>query len=99
MTMTLTRKGWVAAVLAPAAAPETSSDEMLIRRIAEGDQVAVRTLFGRHRVRLYRWLLRVVGDETVAADLVSAVFVDVGRQAAALQARQSVSTVLLSVWR
>ena len=99
MTMTLTRKGWVAAVLAPAAAPETSSDEMLIRRIAEGDQLAMRTLFGRHRVPLYRWLLRLMGDETLAEDLLSDVFLDVWRQAAACEARSSVSTWLLAIAR
>ena len=99
MTMTLTRKGWVAAVLAPAAAPETSSDEMLIRRIAEGDQLAMRTLFGRHRVPLYRWLLRLVGDEALAEDLLSEVFLDVWRQAAAFEARSSVSTWLLAIAR
>ncbi len=97
MTMTLTRKGWVAAVLAPAAAPETSSDEMLIRRIAEGDQLAMRTLFGRHRVPLYRWLLRLVGDEALAEDLLSEVFLDVWRQAAAFEAR--LSTWLLAIAR
>src|SRR5437660_7706620 len=99
MTMTLTRKGWVAAVLAPAAAPETSSDEILIRRIAEGDQLAMRTLFGRHRVPLYRWLLRLVGDEALAEDLLSEVFLDVWRQAAAFEARSSVSTWLLAIAR
>ena len=99
MTMTLTRKGWVAAVLAPAAAPETSSDEMLIRRIAEGDQLAMRTLFGRHQVPLYRWLLRLVGDQALAEDLVSDVFLDVWRQAASFEARSSVSTWLLAIAR
>jgi RNA polymerase sigma-70 factor, ECF subfamily len=99
MTMTLTRKGWVAAVPAQAAAPETSSDEMLIRRIAEGDQLAMCTLFGRHRVPLYRWLLRLVGDETLAEDLLSDVFLDVWRQAAAFEARSSVSTWLLAIAR
>jgi len=99
MTLTLTRKGWVAAVLAPAAAPETSSDETLIRRIAKGDQLAMRTLFGRHRVPLYRWLLRLVGDESSAEDLLSDVFLDVWRQAAAFEARSSVSTWLLAIAR
>jgi hypothetical protein len=65
---------------------------MLIRRIAEGDQLAIRTLFGRHRVPLYRWLLRLVGDEALAEDLLSDVFLDVWRQAAAFEARSSVST-------
>ena len=99
MTVTCTRMGWVAALRTQAAAPETSSDEMLIRRIAEGDQLAMRTLFGRHRVPLYRWLLRLVGDEALAEDLLSDVFLDVWRQAAACEARSSVSTWLLAIAR
>ena len=51
MPMACTRTGSAAAP-APAAARETSSDEMLIERIAKGDQLAMRTLFGRHRVAL-----------------------------------------------
>ncbi len=99
MAVTCTRMGWVAALRTQAAAPETSSDEMLIRRIAEGDQLAMRTLFGRHRVPLYRWLLRLVGDEALAEDLLSDVFLDVWRQAAAFEARSSVSTWLLAIAR
>src|SRR5437773_12363680 len=99
MTVACTHRGWVAASLAQAAAPETSSNEMLIRRIAEGDQLAMRTLFGRHRVALYRWLLRLVGDEALAEDLLSDVFLDVWRQAAAFEARSSVSTWLLAIAR
>ena len=66
MNIACTRVGGVAALPAQAAAPETSSDEMLITRIAHGDQLAMRTLFGRHRVLLYRWLLRLVRDEALA---------------------------------
>jgi RNA polymerase sigma-70 factor (ECF subfamily) len=99
MIAAFTRMGWVAALRTQAAAPETSSDEMLIRRIAEGDQLAMRTLFGRHRVPLYRWLLRLVGDEALAEDLLSDVFLDVWRQAAAFEARSSVSTWLLAIAR
>jgi RNA polymerase sigma-70 factor (ECF subfamily) len=91
--------GWVAALRVQAAAPETSSDSMLIRRIAQGDQLAMRTLFGRHRVPLYRWLLRLVGDEALAEDLLSDVFLDVWRQAATFEARSSVSTWLLAIAR
>jgi RNA polymerase sigma-70 factor, ECF subfamily len=100
MTITCTRMGRVAALWAQAAAPETSSsDEMLIRRIAEGDQLAMRTLFGRHRVPLYRWLLRLVGDEALAEDLLSDVFLDVWRQAGTFEACSSVSTWLLAIAR
>ena len=89
MNMAFTRTG-PAAAPAKAAACETSSDEMLIGRIANGDQLAMRTLFGRHRVALYRWLLRLVRDEALAEDLLSDVFLDVWRQAAAFEARSSV---------
>jgi RNA polymerase sigma-70 factor, ECF subfamily len=88
-----------AALPAQAAAPEAPSDETLIRRIARGDQLAMRMLFGRHRVSLYRWLLRLVGDEALAEDLLSDVFLDVWRQAAAFEARSSVSTWLLAIAR
>jgi len=99
MIAAFTRMGWVAASPGQVTARETSSDEMLIRRIAGGDQLAMRTLFGRHRVPLYRWLLRLVGDEALAEDLLSDVFLDVWRQAASFQARSSVSTWLLAIAR
>lgn len=99
MIIACTRMGRAAASPAQAAAPETSCDEMLIRRITEGDQLAMRTLFGRHRIALYRWLLRLVGDEALAEDLLSEVFLDVWRQAASFQARSSVSTWLLAIAR
>jgi RNA polymerase sigma-70 factor, ECF subfamily len=100
MTIVCTRMRWAAAPPAQAAAPKASSDEMLIRRIAGGDQQAMRTLFGRHRVALYRWLLcLVVGDEPLAEDLLSEVFLDVWRQAASFEARSSVSTWLLAIAR
>src|SRR6188472_4662345 len=96
--MAFTLKG-AAAGAGKAAACENSSDELLIERIAQGDQLAMRTLFGRHRVALYRWLLRLVGDEALAEDLLSEVFLDVWRQAAKFEARSSVSTWLLAIAR
>ena len=76
---------------------ETFSDEKLIQRIAVGDRLAMRTLFARHRVAVYRWLLRLVTDEALAEDLLSDVFLDVWRQAASFEARASVSTWLLAI--
>src|SRR6516164_5237538 len=84
---------------AQAVARDTSSDETLIGRIAGGDQLAMRTLFARHRVPIYRWLLRIVHDETLAEDLLSDVFLYVWRQAAAFEGRSSVSTGLLEIAR
>ena len=59
----------------------------------------MQTLFARHRVALYRWLLRIVRDETLAEDLLSDVFLDVWRQAASFKGRASVSTWLLAIAR
>src|ERR1700730_2574307 len=98
MSAAFARAGSAAASSADAAAA-TSSDETLIRRIAGGDQLAMRTLFARHRVPLYRWLLRIVRDETLAEDLLSDVFLDVWRQAASFKGRASVSTWLLAIAR
>jgi hypothetical protein len=62
----LTRSGTVTgAILARAAASDTS-DEMLVKRIAAGDELAMQVLFARHRTPVYRWLLRFVGNEIVA---------------------------------
>jgi RNA polymerase sigma-70 factor, ECF subfamily len=99
MLVAFTRTGSPRAAIAPAQARETSSDDILIGRIAGGDQLAMRTLFARHRVPLYRWLLRIVRDETLAEDLLSDVFLDVWRQAAQFEARSSVSTWLLAIAR
>ena len=93
------RGGGAAASAEWAAARESCSDETLIRRIAAGDQSAMRALFARYRVRVYRWLLRLVDDEALAEDLLSEVFLDVWRHAASFEARSSVSTWLLAIAR
>ena len=98
MSIAFTRRGSTTAVPARAAG-ENSSDETLIARIAAGDRLAMQTLFARHRTAVYRWLLRFVGNEAVAEDLLSDVFLDVWRQADRFQARSSVSTWLLAVAR
>lgn len=98
MTVTFTRMGCRVAPV-KTTAREASSDELLIRRIADGDQLAMRTLFARHQVPVYRWLVRIVRDETLAEDLLSEVFLDVWRQAVSFEGRSSVSTWLLAIAR
>ena len=98
MSIAFTHQGSATAPPATAGG-EASSDEMLIARIAGGDRLAMQTLFARHRTPVYRWLLRLVGNETVAEDLLSDVFLDVWRQAGRFQARSAVSTWLLAIAR
>src|SRR5689334_5727701 len=99
MTTVCLRGGGTTASPQWAAAGESSSDEALIRRIAAGDQSAMRALFARYRVALYRWLLRLVDDDALAEDLLSEVFLDVWRHAATFEGRSSVSTWLLAIAR
>src|SRR5438128_2378740 len=99
MTVAFIRTGSAAERPEHAAAREIASDEVLIRRIAGGDQLAMQTLFVRHRVALYRWLLRLVGDEALAEDLLSEVFLAMWRQADRFEGRSSVSTWLMSIAR
>ena len=99
MSSAFTQPGSAAAVPARAAAVETPSDDMLVARIGEGDRLAMQTLFARHRTPVYRWLLRFVGNETLAEDLVSDVFLDVWRQASRFEGRSSVSTWLMAIAR
>ena len=99
MSSAFTQPGSAAAEPARAAAGETSSDDVLVARIGEGDRLAMQTLFARHRTPVYRWLLRFVGNETLAEDLVSDVFLDVWRQASRFEGRSSVSTWLIAIAR
>jgi RNA polymerase sigma-70 factor, ECF subfamily len=87
------------AIAAAAGEYSDSSDEILIERIAAGDKLAMQVLFARHRTNVYRWLLRFVGNETVADDLLSDVFLDVWQQAGRFEGRAAVTTWLLSIAR
>jgi len=79
---------------------QATSDEALISRIATGDRLAMQVLYARHHVRVYRFVLRLVGGNTaVAEDLISDVFLDVWRQAGKFEARSAASTWLLAIAR
>jgi RNA polymerase sigma-70 factor (ECF subfamily) len=78
---------------------QATSDEALIGRIAAGDKLAMQVLFARHHVRVYRFVLRLVKDQSSAEDLISEVFLDVWRQAGRFEARSAVSTWVLAIAR
>jgi len=59
----------------------------------------MRALFARHRLRIYRFVLRMVRDEALAEDILSEVFLDVWRKADQFEARATVSTWLLAIAR
>jgi RNA polymerase sigma-70 factor (ECF subfamily) len=82
----------------PPKAPDTS-DEVLIAKIAAGNRLAMQALFARHNVRIYRFVLRMVGDNGLAEDLTSEVFLSVWQQAHRFEARSAVTTWLLAIAR
>lgn len=78
---------------------QSDSDQDLILRVAKGDRLAFRTLYARHNVRVFRFILRFVKDEGQAEDLIGEVFLDVWRQADRFEGRSSVSTWILGMAR
>jgi RNA polymerase sigma-70 factor (ECF subfamily) len=78
---------------------QATSDEVLIGRIANGDRLAMQVLFARHHVRVFRFVVRLVRNESTAEDLISEVFLDVWRQADRFEGRSAVTTWLLSIAR
>jgi RNA polymerase sigma-70 factor, ECF subfamily len=75
------------------------SDERLIKAIAAGDQGAMRTLYARHSVRVFRFISRLVTEPSSAEDLMSEVFIDVWGQAVRFEGRPQVTTWILSIAR
>ena len=78
---------------------ERISDEMLLKRVAEGDKAAMHIMFARHRLRVFRFIRGRVRNAEIADDLVSQVFLDVWRSANRFEGRARVSTWLLSIAR
>jgi RNA polymerase sigma-70 factor, ECF subfamily len=76
-----------------------TGDEALIAAIAAGDRAAMRILYNRHRVRVFRFAVRLVDDVTSAEDVVSETFFEVWRQADRFEGRSSVSTWIMSIAR
>jgi RNA polymerase sigma-70 factor (ECF subfamily) len=78
---------------------EKRSDEALVSAIAAGDRQAMRALYLRHNVRVYRFVVRLVADAALAEDVVSEVFLQVWRHADGFEARSRLSTWLLAIAR
>jgi len=74
-------------------------DEALIESIAAGDESAMKTLYERYSVRVFRFVVRMVKDEHLAEDIASEVFFEVWRRAGTFESRSQVSTWLLAIAR
>jgi RNA polymerase sigma-70 factor, ECF subfamily len=88
-----------AADLGRTSSARVTSDEVLVELIAGGDKDAMRVLFARHNVRVFRFLTRIVGNDATAEDLVNEVFLEIWRNAGRFEARSQVSTWILAIAR
>jgi len=75
------------------------SDQDLVRAVAHGDRDAMTVLYGRHCKQVYRFLVRRIGDASLAEDLVSEVFLEMWRHADGYRGKSLLSTWLLAIAR
>jgi len=97
--LTLTGKPFVTSRTGEVGSGQGTSDEALIGTIAAGDRRAMQALYARYNVRIYRFVLRLTNDSSLAEDLVSEVFLDVWRGAEGFKAKSRVSTWMLAIAR
>src|SRR5262245_40941256 len=93
---------WLLAALArlQPAAESQAEDESCLRRIASGDQGAAARLYDRHARPLYSLILRILGNETEAEDVLQEVFAQAFRQATRYDPRRgAVAAWLLTIAR
>lgn len=76
-----------------------ASDAELFMRVRAGDALALKAVYARHRVAIYRYALRLTRSEATAEDVVSEVFIDLWRNAATFEGWSQPQTFLLGVAR
>jgi RNA polymerase sigma-70 factor (ECF subfamily) len=74
-----------------------ADEASLIRRIAAGDESALRALFARHQARVFRFILRLIRNTAVSEELTNEVFLEVWRSAGKYEGASSAATWMLSI--
>jgi RNA polymerase sigma-70 factor (ECF subfamily) len=93
---------WLLAALArlQPAAESQADDVSCLQRIVSGDQAAAEGLYDRHARPLYSLILRILGDEQEAEDVLQEVFAQAFRQASRYDTRRGpVTAWLLTIAR
>jgi RNA polymerase sigma-70 factor (ECF subfamily) len=93
------RYGSAPACPGPQGAADEATDEFLMARVARGDRQALRLLYGRHQLKVFRFALRLTGNSATAEDVVSEVFLELWRRAGSFEGRARLSTWLLAIAR
>jgi RNA polymerase sigma-70 factor (ECF subfamily) len=81
------------------AAPARASDEALMQRFQQGDSGAFRLLLERHRGGVYNFVLRHVGDQSAAEDLMQDAFLRVVQGAHRYKLESKFTTWLYTIAR
>ena len=76
---------------------ECADDRALFKRLASQDQAAIRLLFERHHVRVFRFVQRVVRNEAIADEITNEVFLEIWRKANTYAGRSAPLTWILSI--
>jgi RNA polymerase sigma-70 factor (ECF subfamily) len=74
-------------------------DAVLVRRVAAADRTAMQTLFSRHHIAVYRFVLQRLRDKAMAEDVTGEVFLEVWRHAGQFEGRSTVVTWMLAIAR
>src|SRR3977135_3013506 len=75
------------------------TDQELVDSIVHRDSHAMALLFARHSVSIYRFVVRLSGDQSLAEDVVSDVFLDVWSGAHKFSGSTRGSTCLFAIAR
>ncbi len=73
------------------------TDELLLQRVAQGDQTAIDVLFYKYRDAAYRVAYRLLNHDADALDAVQEAFIKIFRRAKDFEQRSSFKTWLLRV--
>jgi RNA polymerase sigma-70 factor (ECF subfamily) len=75
------------------------TDSDLVTRIAKGDAVALEALFARHHTRIFRFVARQTGDDSLAEEVATDVFLEIWQHAGRFKGGSRVGTYLLAIAR
>lgn len=76
---------------------DTDSDEALLQRYARGEAAAFAQLYRRHELRVWRYLMRNVGNRATAEELMQEVWFAVAREAADFRPLARFTTWLFTI--